>query len=66
MKQGRKLTRAEKVLLHKMDLKVDDWQFLDDCRDPSGRVTAYFKIINKNNKTIKVIDRFWSGRGKKK
>lgn len=58
MKQARKLTRNEKELLrNKYSLKPDDWQFLDDCRDETGRPLNHFKIINKSNGQIRIVDK---------
>lgn len=58
MKQGRKLTRDEKNILRNHDLKAEDWQFLGDCLDDTGRPTSYFKIQNKSSAAIKIIDRY--------
>lgn len=58
MKQGRKLTRTEKTILRNQNLKADDWQFLCDCTDDTGRPTSFFKIINKSTAVIRIVDRF--------
>lgn len=58
MKQGKRLTRNQKDILRNHDLKADDWMFLDECRDETGRPTSYIKIQHKTNGKIKVIDKF--------
>ncbi|MBO7732808.1 MAG: hypothetical protein J6S67_09655 [Methanobrevibacter sp.] len=58
MKQGKRLSRAQKEVLQSHKLKADDWMFLDDCRDESGRPTSYFKIQHKTSGQIKIVDKF--------
>lgn len=58
MKQGKRLSRAQKEVLQSHKLKADDWMFLDDCRDESGRPTSYIKLQHKVTGQIKIIDKF--------
>ena len=58
MKQGKRLTRSQKELLHSHKLKADDWCFIDDCRDETGRPTSYIKLQHKSTGQIKIIDKF--------
>lgn len=58
MKQGKKLTRTQKEILQSKHLKADDWMFIDDCRDESGRPTSFFKIQHKATGTIRIVDKF--------
>ena len=58
MKQGKRLTRTQKEILRSHGFKADDWIFLDDCRDESGRPTSFFKIQNKTTLVIRVIDKY--------
>ena len=58
MKQGKTLSRAQKEVLQSHKLKADDWMFLDDCRDESGRPTSYIKLQHKVTGQIKIIDKF--------
>lgn len=58
MKQGKRLTRSQKVILQSHKLKADDWMFLDDCRDESGRPTSYIKLQHKVTGQVKIIDKF--------
>ena len=58
MKQGKRLSRAQKEVLQSHKLKVDDWMFLDDCRDESGRPTSYIKLQHKVTGQVKIIDKF--------
>ena len=61
MKQGKRLSRAQKEVLQSHKLKADDWMFLDDCRDESGRPTSYIKLQHKVTGQIKIIDKFKRG-----
>ena len=58
MKQSKKLTRSQKELLQNHKLKADDWMFVDNCRDDSGRPTSFIKIQHKATGQIKIIDKF--------
>lgn len=58
MKQGKRLSRAQKEVLQSHKLKADDWMFLDDCRDESGRPTSYIKLQHKVTGQVKIIDKF--------
>lgn len=58
MKQGRKLFRNEKEILRKQHLNPEDFSFLGECLDDTGRPGAYFRVQNKKTGNIKVICRF--------
>jgi hypothetical protein len=58
MKQGKRLTRNQKQVLQSHNLKADDWMFLDDCRDETGRPTSYIKIQHKQTGKVRIIDKF--------
>lgn len=51
MKRGKRLTRVQKECLSAHRLKADDWQLVSE----SG---FYYKVINKETKQIKTLDKF--------
>lgn len=58
MKQGRRLYRDEKEILKRQYLNPEDYSFLGECLDASGRPGSYFKVQNKKTGNIKIICKF--------
>ena len=51
MKQGKRLTRNQKECLSAHHLNADSWQLVSESE-------FYYKIIHKETKQIKTIDKF--------
>lgn len=51
MKQPKKLTYAQKIIVAAHMLKPDDWMFVSET-------DFYLKIINKSTHIIKSVDKF--------
>ena len=60
MKQGRRLFRGEKEILRRQHLNPEDYSFLGECIDDSGRPGSYFRVQNKKTGIIKVICKYGS------
>ena len=57
MKRGRRLTRNEKEVVSSHSLNPNDWMLAEE-------MNFYLKLIHKETKQIKIIDKF--KRGKKR
>lgn len=51
MKRGKRLTRVQKECLSAHHLKADDWQLISEG-------DFYYKVIHKETKQIKTLDKF--------
>ena len=51
MKQPRKLTRSEKIIISNNGLNATNWMLVED-------LGAYLKIINKTTGTIKMVTKY--------
>lgn len=55
MKRGRRLTRNEKEIVASHYLRPDDWMLAEE-------MNFYLKLIHKETKQIKIIDKFKRGK----
>ena len=52
MKQPKKLTRDQKLAVEAYGLQTEQWMFLADVTE------CYIKIIHKENKKVRIIDKY--------
>ena len=52
MKQPTRLTREQKLAVAAYDLQAEQWMYLADVTE------CYIKIIHKENKQIRIIDKY--------
>lgn len=55
MKRGRRLTRNEKEVVSSHSLNPNDWMLAEE-------MNFYLKLIHKETKQIKIIDKFKRGK----